>query len=178
MEIEFLWPPFCFKKDKTTLTDAWVGSEKGILHFTFTVVCSTTGPGNLKFITDSLIVGLNQSFLILAKSDVPMMLGGAMPHEMYEFIKSFSCTPLKNTSGFEIKFCRRRLFVSHNRKKDNSCLFEACVQLQLQSGILGSPKSRYPVVHSWLISNHYREGVQSTEIYYPRGNKYFETSEK
>ena len=26
-----------------------------------------------------------------------------MPHEMYEFIKSFSYTPMKNTPGFEIK---------------------------------------------------------------------------
>ena len=40
----------------------------------------------------------------MAKSDAPMMWGGAMPHEMYEFIKSFSSTPMKNTPGFEIKF--------------------------------------------------------------------------
>ena len=33
-----------------------------------------------------------------------MMWGGAMPHEMYEFIKSFSCKPMKNTPAIEIKF--------------------------------------------------------------------------
>ena len=27
-----------------------------------------------------------------------------MPHEMYKFIKSFSCIPMKNTPSFEIKF--------------------------------------------------------------------------
>ena len=52
-----------------------------------------------------------------------------MPQEMYEFIKSFSYTHLKNTPGFEIKFtvsvagvC---LFVTI--VKGNSCLFETCV---------------------------------------------------
>ena len=88
-----------------------------------------------------------------------------MSHEMYESIQSFSCTPLKNTSGLPF------LSPAHNRK-GNSCLFEICVKLQLQTRILNRPKSRYPVVHKWIICDHYR-GVQSTEIYYPRGYKYF-----
>ena len=41
---------------------------------------------------------------LIAKSDAPMMWGGDTPHKMYKFIKSFSCTPLKNTPGFETKF--------------------------------------------------------------------------
>ena len=42
------------------------GSEKGILHFTFTEIgCPATGPGDLKFITDSLpLFRLNEIFLI------------------------------------------------------------------------------------------------------------------
>ena len=82
-----------------------MGSEKGILHFSFTViVCPATGSGDLKLITNNLsLFGLNETFLT-AKSDTPMMWGSIMPHEMYEFIKSFRCTPLKNTPDFEIKF--------------------------------------------------------------------------
>ena len=42
-----------------------------------------------------------------------------MPHEMYVFIKSFSFTPLKNTSGFVIKFTISvaDVYLFHNRKR-------------------------------------------------------------
>ena len=87
---------FILKRTRLPLIDSWKGSEIGILHFTSTViVCLATGPGDLKLITDSLpLFGLNKTFRI-AKADAPMMWGDAMPHEMYEFTKSFSCTPLK-----------------------------------------------------------------------------------
>ena len=75
--------------------------EKGILHFTFTEIgCPATGPGDLRFIMDSLpLFGLNETFLI-AKSEAPTMWGDAMPHEMNEFIKKVSSIVLKNTTGF------------------------------------------------------------------------------
>ena len=90
------------KWTRLSLTELWIGSEKGILLFNFTViVCPATGPGNLKFITDSLpLFGLNQTYLI-ATSEVTMMGGNAVPHEMNEFIWSISSTPWKY---FEIKF--------------------------------------------------------------------------
>ena len=52
-------------------TDPWIGSQKGILHFPFTViVCPATGPGDLKFITDSLpLFGLNQVGQQLRKNE-------------------------------------------------------------------------------------------------------------
>ena len=54
MEIEFLWPPFWFKKANLLILE-YLGSEKEILHFTFTVIVfSASGPGSLKFIMDSL----------------------------------------------------------------------------------------------------------------------------
>ena len=73
---------FVSKWTRLSLTDLWIGSEKGILHFTFTViVCPATSPGDLKFITDSLpLFGLNQTYLIV-KSKASMMWGNAMPHE-------------------------------------------------------------------------------------------------
>ena len=45
-----------------------------ILHLTFTEIgCPDTGPGDLKFITDSLpLFGLNETFLIV-KPEVSMM---------------------------------------------------------------------------------------------------------
>ena len=51
-----------------------MGSEKGILHFTFTEIgCPATGLGDLKFVTDSLpLFGLNETFLI-AKSEGSMI---------------------------------------------------------------------------------------------------------
>ena len=66
MEIGFIGPPFCFKKDKTTSYWHLNRLRKGVLYFTLTViVCPATGPGDLKFITDSLpMFGLNQTFLI------------------------------------------------------------------------------------------------------------------
>ena len=56
------------------LTDRWIGSEKGILHFTFAEIgCPATGPGDLKFIMGSLTFwGLNETFLIV-KSEASMM---------------------------------------------------------------------------------------------------------
>ena len=83
------------------LTDRWIGSEKGILHFNFAEIgCSATGPGDLKFTTDSLpLFGLNETFLI-AKSEASMMWGDAMPHEMNKFTKKVSSTLLKNTTDF------------------------------------------------------------------------------
>ena len=58
-----------------------------------------------------------------------MMSGGAMPHEMYEFIKSSSCTPMKNTPGFEIKFTISvaGVFLFITIPKGNSYLFETYV---------------------------------------------------
>ena len=51
----FIWLPFCFEKERLPLTDPWIGSEKGILHFTFAViVCPATVPSDLKFIRDNL----------------------------------------------------------------------------------------------------------------------------
>ena len=52
-----------------------------------------------------------------------------MPHEMYEFIKSFSCTPMKNTPSFEIKFTISvaGVFLFITILKGNSCLFETYV---------------------------------------------------
>ena len=57
-----------------------MGSEKGTLNFTFTViVCPATGPGDLKFITDSLpLFVLNQTYLI-AKFEASIMCGDALP---------------------------------------------------------------------------------------------------
>ena len=68
-------------------TDLWIGSEKGILHFTFTViVCPGTGPGDRKLITDNLsLFVLNQTYPI-AKSEASVVCGDAMPHEMNEFL--------------------------------------------------------------------------------------------
>ena len=121
---------FVLKSTRLPLTYPWIGSEKGILYFIFTViVCPATGPGDLKFITDSQpSFGLNQTFLI-AKSNASMMWGGANPHEIYEFNKSFSCTPLKNTSDFEIKFTISvvGVYLFLTIVKGNSCLFETCV---------------------------------------------------
>ena len=111
---------FIRKEMGLPLTDPWIGSEKGILHFTFTVIVyPATGTGDLKFTTDSLpLFWLNQTSLI-GKSDAPMMWGGAMPYEMYEFIQSFSSTSVKNTQGFEIKFSISvaGVCVSHNCKR-------------------------------------------------------------
>ena len=45
-----------------------------------------------------------------------------MPHELYEFKKSFSCTPPKNTPDFEIKFTISVAGVSQNRKRQLDCL--------------------------------------------------------
>ena len=124
MEIEFLWPPFCFKKDKDT--SYW----PLILHFTFTVIlCPATGPGDLKFITDSLSLFVLNHFFLITKSAAPMMWGGAMPHEMYEFVKLFSWKPLKSTPDFEIKLTISVVGVCLflTIVKNNSCLFETCV---------------------------------------------------
>ena len=79
MKIEFFGRHFV----RLSLTDRWIGSEKGILHFTFTDIgCPATGRGDLKFTTYSLpLFGLNETFLI-AKSKASMMWGDAMPHEM------------------------------------------------------------------------------------------------
>ena len=123
---------FVLKKTRLPLTDPWIGCEKGILHFTFTViVCPATGPGDLKFITDSLpLFGFNQTSLIV-KSDAPMMWGDSMSHEMYEFIKySLECHVTWNVRIHKIQpwkhsrpwnkiyhFCRRCLFISHIRKR-------------------------------------------------------------
>ena len=90
------WPPFCFEMGKVTfywpLNRLW----KGILHFTFTEIsCPATGPGDLKFVTDSLpLFGLNETFL-MANFEASMMWGDAMPHEMYEFTKKVSSTLLE-----------------------------------------------------------------------------------
>ena len=58
MNIYGFWPPF------RKVTDRWIGSEKGVLHFSFTEIgCPSTVPGDLKFITDSLhLFGLNKTF--------------------------------------------------------------------------------------------------------------------
>ena len=114
-----------------SLTDFWIGSEKRILHFTFTVIiCPATGHGDLKFITDSLpFFGLNQTYLI-AKCEASMMWGDAMPHEMNKVIKSFSSTPLKNTRGFEIRFTISDIAsvcLFFTIDKGNLCLFETYV---------------------------------------------------
>ena len=85
---------FVLNCTRLPLTNRWIGSEKGILHFTFTEIgFPATGPGDLKFITDSLpLFGLKETFLI-AKSEASMMWGDAMPHEMNESTK-------ENTTGF------------------------------------------------------------------------------
>ena len=110
---------FVLKVTRLSLTDPWIGAVKGILHFTFTViVCPATDPGDLKFITDSLpLFGLNQIFL-MAKSDVPLMWGDAMPHEMYSMLWNKI-----------YHFCPWCLFqcLFLTIVKGNSCLFETCV---------------------------------------------------
>ena len=106
MEIEVFGCHFVLKWTRLPLTDRWIGSEKGILHFTFAeIVCPATGPGNLKFITDSLpLFGLNETFLI-AKSEASMMWGDAMPHEMNELTKIISSTLLKKKNHrLQLKF--------------------------------------------------------------------------
>ena len=67
-----------------------------------------------------------------------------MPYEMYELIKSFSCTLLKNTPGFKIKctisvagVC---LFLTV--VKGNSCLFETWGSIQFRISEEGK-KSQY-----------------------------------
>ena len=92
MKIKFFGRHFV----RLPLTDRWIGSEKGILHFTFTEIgCTATGPGDLQFTTDSLpSFGLNETFLI-AKSEASMMWGDAMPYEMNEFTRKVSSTLLK-----------------------------------------------------------------------------------
>ena len=128
---------FVLKWTRLPLTDHWIGSEKGILHFTLTEIgCPATGPGNLNFRTDSLpLFGLNETFLT-GKSKASMMWGNPMPHEMNEFTKKVSSTLLKNTTGFVKKntmsnsVCSFFLFAIN---KGNSCLFESCVQLQLHT---------------------------------------------
>ena len=69
IKIEFFGRHFV----RLPLTDRKIGSEKGILHVTFTEIGSpATGPGDLKFTTDSLpSFGLNETFLI-AKSKASM----------------------------------------------------------------------------------------------------------
>ena len=55
MENDFYGRHFVLKRTRLPLTDPRIGSEKGILDFTFTViVCQATGPSDIKFITDSL----------------------------------------------------------------------------------------------------------------------------
>ena len=74
MKIEFFGRHFVLKWTRLPLTDRCIGSEKGILHFTFTEIgCPATGPGDIKFITDSLpLFRLNETFLI-AKSEASVM---------------------------------------------------------------------------------------------------------
>ena len=103
------------------------------------IVCPATGPGDLKFIIDSLpLFGLTETFLI-AKSEASMMGGDAMPHEMNKLIKSFCSTPLKTTPGFEMK-----LTISDSASVFFFCFFDnckrqfasgTCVYFQLQSEI-------------------------------------------
>ena len=108
--------PFCFEMDKVTsywpLNRLW----KRILHFTFTEIgCPATGPGELKFITDSLpLFGLKETFLI-AKSEASMMWGDAMPHEMKEFTKKVSSTLLKKTHH---RLCFKKITMS-----DSVCFY-------------------------------------------------------
>ena len=48
MEIDFYGRHFVLKRPRLSLTDLWIGCQKGILHFTFTViVCPATGPSDL-----------------------------------------------------------------------------------------------------------------------------------
>ena len=75
MKIDFFFGRyFVLKWTRFPLTDRRIGSEKRILHYSFTEIgCPATGPGDLKFITDSLpLFGLNETFLI-AKSEASMM---------------------------------------------------------------------------------------------------------
>ena len=129
-ELTFYGRHFVLKRTRQSFIYHWIGSEKGIMHFTFTViVCPATGPGYLKFITDSLpLFGLIETFLI-AKSEASMMWGDAMPHEMNEFIKSFSCTPLKKHARLWNKIYHfwSSVCLFFTIVKGNSCLFETCV---------------------------------------------------
>ena len=55
MEIDLYGRHFVLKRTRLPLTDPWIGSGKGILHFTSVViVCPATDPNDLKFITDNL----------------------------------------------------------------------------------------------------------------------------
>ena len=85
-----------------------------------------------------------------------------MPHEMNEFTKIDNSTLLKKHTDFVIKFTMSDsvccLFAID---KGNSCLFETCVLLQLQT-------VEFKEVQNWPICDHCREGVQSIEIYFPR----------
>ena len=65
-----------------------------------------------------------------------------MSHEMNEFTKKVSSTLLKNTTGFVLKkiqcltasvFFFFFYFILFAIDKGNSCLFETCVKLQLQT---------------------------------------------
>ena len=65
-KVNFYGCHFVLKRGRLPLTNPWIVSERRILHFAFTVsVCPATGPGDFKFIMDSLsLFELNETFLI------------------------------------------------------------------------------------------------------------------
>ena len=145
VKIEFFGPHLVLKWTRLPLTDHCIDFEKGSLHFTFTeIICPPTGPGNLKFITDSLLLfGLKETFLI-AQSKASVMWGDAMPHEMNKFTQKVSSPRLKKQHRLCNKIYNvwQGLFVYlQSIKATRACLGLAyscnCRQSQIQS----SPKA-------------------------------------
>ena len=60
--------------------------------------------------------------------------------------------------------------VFHNRKRQLVSITDLCIAATAGWNLKQS-KNRYPVVHIWPVCDHHREGVQSTGIYFPRGQK-------
>ena len=68
------------------------------------------------------------------------MWGVAMPHEMYKFIKSFSCTPLKKTSGFEIKFTISvaGVYLFLTIVKGNTSVWDLCIAATAEGNLFAT----------------------------------------
>ena len=92
-----------------------------------------------------------------------------MPHEMNQFIKSFSSTLLKNTPGFEINFTISDLasVLFLTVIKDNLCLLRLVYTCNCRMEFKVVQKL-VPVFYiNDPICDNYIEGIQYTEILFP-----------